>query len=407
MKTVFSIVFAFNLIALSLQLQYIQDDILGFPRYKVVLTHEKVSPSALAHRDVELSSKENRVMMTSSLGQPFSCSIPNVQIEQERLDREKKERAQRETEQDKQKTIERGLELLKPLEANCIRFLTSSHQYWAYEYCHNQYVRQFHVERTNDGKVEKEQETDSYILGYHPNSKYLDVNHGTDEPKALRAKKKVYTELRNVGDQQYLAQTWKDGSVCDLTEKPRTVEVQYHCDLQGQDRVSSFVEVSTCNYQMVVSTSQLCEEMNLFRRHHTEPHQIKCHPVVSEEMLEQEQHSLEQQKQPEQPKEDFKELPKEQHKEQLESKEDVPKEESDKDLLLGMIFDLKDQISQLKNQLNNKNKQPEVAYFTLDEQGNIVPGVELTKQEKLPEKEKKAQEQLQNRQAYHQKYIAV
>lgn len=170
---------------------------------------------------------------------------------------------------------------------------------------------------------------------------------------------------------------------------------------------------------MVVSTSQLCEEMNLFRRHHTEPHQIKCHPVVSEEMLEQEQHSLEQQKQPEQPKEDFKELPKEQHKEQLESKEDVPKEESDKDLLLGMIFDLKDQISQLKNQLNNKNKQPEVAYFTLDEQGNIVPGVELSKligqetnskiakQEKLPEKEKKAQEQLQNRQAYHQKYIAV
>lgn len=82
------------------------------------------------------------------------------------------------------------------------------------------------MERTNDGKVEKEQETDSYILGYHPNSKYLDVNHGTDEPKALRAKKKVYTELRNVGDQQYLAQTWKDGSVCDLTEKPRTVEVQ-------------------------------------------------------------------------------------------------------------------------------------------------------------------------------------
>ena len=54
MKTVLSLAFAFQLVALSLQLQYIQDDVLGFPRYKIVLTHEKVSPSALARRDVEV-----------------------------------------------------------------------------------------------------------------------------------------------------------------------------------------------------------------------------------------------------------------------------------------------------------------------------------------------------------------
>ncbi|OBZ91389.1 Protein OS-9 [Choanephora cucurbitarum] len=421
MKTVLSLAFAFQLVALSLQLQYIQDDVLGFPRYKIVLTHEKVSPSALARRDVELSSKENQIVMTSSLGQPFSCSIPNVQIEEERLEREKKERAQKETEQDKQKTIQRGLELLEPLEASCIRFLTSSHQYWAYEYCHNQYVRQFHVERTNDGKVEKEQETDSYILGYHPNSKHIDSSY-SDQTKALRAKKKVHTELRNVGDQRYLVQTWKDGSICDLTEKPRTVEVQYHCDVQGQDRVSSFVEVSTCNYQIIVSTSRLCEEMSLFRRHHTEPHQIKCRPIVSEELIEQEQQQDEELQEQKQKQEQQKEQQEEQQgqKEQSEITKDLPKKENEKDLLLNMIFDLKDQIGQLKEQLNNKNKQAEVAYFTMDEQGNIVPGIELskligqgkddskaTRQKKLPTKEQKAQEQHQNRQAYNQKYIAL
>jgi hypothetical protein len=63
--------------------------------------------------------------MTSSSGQPFSCSIPNVQVEQERLEREKEENAQEETEQDVQRTIDRGLELLEPLGINCIRFFAS------------------------------------------------------------------------------------------------------------------------------------------------------------------------------------------------------------------------------------------------------------------------------------------
>lgn len=62
--------------------------------------------------------------MTSSLGQPFSCIIPDVQVEQERLEREKEENTQ-ETEQDISKIIEKGLELLEPIGSNCIRFFTS------------------------------------------------------------------------------------------------------------------------------------------------------------------------------------------------------------------------------------------------------------------------------------------
>lgn len=60
--------------------------------------------------------------MTSSSGQPFSCIIPDVQIEQERREREKEEQAKEDTEQDINNTIERGLELLQPLGTNCMRF---------------------------------------------------------------------------------------------------------------------------------------------------------------------------------------------------------------------------------------------------------------------------------------------
>lgn len=63
--------------------------------------------------------------MTSSLGQPFACTIPNVQVEQERLEREKEEEAKEESEQDIQATIDRGVALLAPLSKNCIRFFAN------------------------------------------------------------------------------------------------------------------------------------------------------------------------------------------------------------------------------------------------------------------------------------------
>lgn len=63
--------------------------------------------------------------MTSSLGQPFYCSIPNVQVEEDRIEREKKEIEEEEAKEDIQKTIDRGLELLEPLGMSCIRFKTS------------------------------------------------------------------------------------------------------------------------------------------------------------------------------------------------------------------------------------------------------------------------------------------
>lgn len=104
-----------------------------------------------------------------------------------------------------------------------------THQYWAYEYCHNQYVRQFHVERSHDGKVEKEQETASFFLGLYPGLSKESLINVDKKALASTTKKnqaRVKTELKKNGDQRYLVQKWGDGSRCDLTEKPRTIEVQ-------------------------------------------------------------------------------------------------------------------------------------------------------------------------------------
>jgi hypothetical protein len=59
--------------------------------------------------------------MTSSYGQPFLCTIPNVELEKEALEKANRDN-ERESEQDIKETIERGLELLEPLGNNCLRF---------------------------------------------------------------------------------------------------------------------------------------------------------------------------------------------------------------------------------------------------------------------------------------------
>lgn len=146
--------------------------------------------------------------------------------------------------------------------------------------------------------------------------------------------------------------------------------------------MSSFVEVSTCHYQIIVSTPRLCEEMNLSHKHHGELHTIECKPIVSDKLIEQEQ---------------VEEPTPEEHQEL-----DIVVEQLDeKDVLLGLISDLTDQINQLKVQMNSK---PEVSFFTFDTNGKIIPAKNLQhviKQVKRPEQSK---EQHDNKQAYHQNY---
>ncbi|KAI8975695.1 hypothetical protein BDF20DRAFT_625504 [Mycotypha africana] len=444
-----------SLVTSTIQTRFIQDDVLAFPRYKVVVTKDKIAQTDIdafkGREDKEL----NHVIMTSSYGQPFSCVIPDVQIEQERIEREQQVAAKDETEEDRQRIIQKGLELLEPIgQTSCIKFFASTNQYWTYEYCHNRYIRQMHIERSYDGKVEKEHETASFYLGFHPglrqgttdiqtkqhNDKAALIAKGNGAHQHQKQYGHLYTELRTLGDQRYLVQKWKDGSICDLTERPRTVEVQYHCDLHGPDRVTSFVEVSTCNYQIMISTPRLCEELRLSERRHDEAHEIQCRPIVSEELLEEERRKetdrllLQEATTTLEMGTSDTENSQDQVQQGEEKTDKVAKDE--RDTLLNLISDLTVQINQLKQQVDgskvtannadrsNKQVKTEITFYTMDEDGNIIqqnPSLfhdKLTLQdlikesfekdslkEESEEQKTKAKNQHNNRQAYEQRYF--
>lgn len=135
--------------------------------------------------------------------------------------------------------------------------------------------------------------------------------------------------------------------------------------------------------------------MRLSHRHHTESHKIECRPIVPEKLIEQEQDD-EQEEIVENIVQDLTE----------QIKETEPTQDKD---VLNLISELTEQVNQLKVQINNNEKKPEISFFTFDEHGNMIPGKDIkqilnaaTAKVKQPEQSK---DQHQNKQAYHQHYI--
>ncbi|KAI7869023.1 hypothetical protein BDF14DRAFT_1787101 [Spinellus fusiger] len=281
---------------------FVYEDVLAYPRYHVILSENEIPESVALNNkktedqvsmNYENTSKDTKkkesVMMMSAYGQPFLCTLPNVNAK----DDEKRQQLIKEqaSQENTHGSIEKGLDLLEPLSKGCLYF--ALHSYWTYEYCHRKHVRQFHEERLPQGENEKTEvrrEVASYYLGVYPGQGQAKTPPQTAEQGLVQQNTLQYqrvgpkTTLRHVGDKPYLVQKWSGGTECDITKEPRTIEIQYHCDMQANDRITMFQEVKTCQYQMVISTPRLCEEFVSSPQSTSNSHAIDCSPVVPDAM---------------------------------------------------------------------------------------------------------------------------
>ena len=232
------------------------------------------------------------------------------------------------------------------------------------------------------------------------------------------------TSLRHVGDQRYLSQRWTGGSECDRTGKPRSIEVQFHCDMNSNDRISIFQEVTTCQYQMIITTPRLCQEMMLASQTQSDANKIQCNPIVPDHMLkstsanqlEEQQTVVEEPAEPEirpeiheEGKEEEKPLDKKDeqkdetilHQQTVNNKQQATQDSNEN--LLQIISGLTAQINDLQRQVGGggsisfesllkgqqqqddddagKKEEMEIAYFHVDENGALVPeeGMDMKK----------------------------
>ncbi|XP_047670145.1 protein OS-9 isoform X1 [Tachysurus fulvidraco] len=149
-------------------------------------------------------------------------------------------------------------ELLKPMHsAPC---LTKTKDWWTYEFCYGQHIRQYHQEDSEiKGAV--------LFLGYFE-SEFDWTNETAKATKQHKLKR-------------YHSQSYVNGSKCDLNGNPRESEVRFVCEEGSSDYISRVDEPQSCHYVLTVHTSRTCQHPLLCPPSSAKPQGIVCQPALS------------------------------------------------------------------------------------------------------------------------------
>lgn len=110
--------------------------------------------------------------------------------------------------------------------------------WWIYEYCVNSHVRQYHQEQK---KVVAE-----FYLGSRPPQ--MPKNH-----YALKMNEQNPYE-------SYAYVEFTNGTICDLTQQPRSVEIRFYCPQQNLDhQIIAVEEPLSCKYILKMTSKKLCK----------------------------------------------------------------------------------------------------------------------------------------------------
>ncbi|KUI67793.1 hypothetical protein VM1G_03539 [Cytospora mali] len=185
----------------------------------------------------------------------------------------------------------RGWELLSDLENQCLYFMSG---WWSYKFCYGQDIVQFHALPTGvkGGLPTRDPNSQEYTLGRvkdvstTKNNKKQNKELQTDVSGQQQTEFQTppNSELQVKGDQRYLVQRMEGGTVCDLTGRDRTIEIQYHCNPGStSDRIGWIKEITTCSYLMLIHTPRLCEDVAFLPPRETRAHPINCQLIVDSE----------------------------------------------------------------------------------------------------------------------------
>lgn len=143
--------------------------------------------------------------------------------------------------------------------------------FWTYEVCHGNYIKQYHEDR--DGKVITMQE---YFLGKWDKQKTAELR------ETLSAAEKNGDKLKTIrldgNSLPFLELDMTDGTFCELSGDHRATKMLYVCSPGVKSEISSVKETSTCNYEVIISTPTLCAHPS-FNPKNTDDNAINCVPL--------------------------------------------------------------------------------------------------------------------------------
>lgn len=221
----------------------------------------------------------------------YLCSIPVIEAPPTQ-NKTETELAKAEEARELQRASANGWDLINGLDGSCLYYVSG---WWSYSFCYGHDVVQFHALPSKGGPPQKDPHSQEYVLG-----RVQDPSSATGGRRTGRGGRAAQapagegagagagagapaTDLQIKGDQRYLIQRMDDGTICDLTNRPRTIEIQYHCSPGStQDRIGWIKEVTTCSYLMLVNTPRLCSDVAFQPPPPSRANVISCRTIVPE-----------------------------------------------------------------------------------------------------------------------------
>lgn len=223
------------------------------PKYKIEF-HPEDAPF---HPDNDQES----LLMPDEKGKSFLCFLPKVEKPKSGKSTPLQNSSSMIMESEQRLRVKTPDELLEAIkDRGC--FLRQE-GWWAYEFCYHQKLRQLHFE---DEKVVQE-----FTLGVF-------------DPEATAAYHQNLSDVSTLKDprskdasQRYHAHQYTNGTICDLTGRPRETEVRFVCS-EPRAMISSITELSTCKYALTVHAPMLCKHP-MFQEERPVWHIIHCNEL--------------------------------------------------------------------------------------------------------------------------------
>ncbi|XP_033224495.1 endoplasmic reticulum lectin 1 isoform X2 [Belonocnema kinseyi] len=245
----------FSLLFINLYIVVFGHDLKGFD--DTVLF--KINWPGKSSAELLENQKVEPYLITTANNERYQCHIPDT--------------TEQEEDQGETYAGPNPIEILSPLfnQNTCSYRLES---YWTYKLCHGQYVRQYHEER--EGKKVK---AHGYDLGTFDRAQRIKLSAEYDE-HAKNPNRRAEIPVKKVDgiNMPYVEIEMKDGTICDLNNKPRSIKVLYVCYQHGKHEIFSLKEISSCEYEAVVLSPLLCSHPD-YRPQDNGENEINCRPV--------------------------------------------------------------------------------------------------------------------------------
>lgn len=148
--------------------------------------------------------------------------------------------------------------------------------YWTYAFCFGDKVIQYHEGAAHSSRPNTHKPiapSTVFVLGRFTNASAKKVNFENqisdlqyksfveNAGRSYRLLDEKASPFSHHSSQKVILQTVTDGTTCDMTRQPRSMELVYACSEMGGDvaEIINVEEIRTCHYKMVLHIPKLCQ----------------------------------------------------------------------------------------------------------------------------------------------------